>query len=217
MSSSAQVRSTAQIEALNYALARFADRVQNALESLDGELHRADQWIDHDRPAFWRAQIREAEDDLHQAKGDLDRCLLMTTADGQRPACREQKAAVEQAKARLDYCREKAEQVKHWQRSFRHEKFEYDGRIGQLRGLLAQQVPAARGALARILRRLEEYQIEQAPQTGLGHEPAGGPMSVSSQPAAASQQGAGGALAPGSAEVEAPTDGGPAPGDSQGE
>jgi hypothetical protein len=167
----AQVRSTDAVEALSAALARFAERVQSALDALDGEMHRADDWIEHDRPGHWRMKIREAEDGVHQGKLDLERCLLMTTVDGQRPACREQKAALAEAKARLEYCREKAEKVRHWQRSFRHEMFEYDGRIGQLRGLLDQQVPAARGVLAKILRRLEEYQIERAPESTLAAEP----------------------------------------------
>jgi hypothetical protein len=161
----AQVRSTAAIEDLRNALARFQQRLQNALDSLDGELHRADDWIDHDRPAHWRRQIHEAEDGLHEAKLDLERCLLNIVVEGQRPACREQKAALEQAKARLAYCREKAEKVKHWQRSFRHEMFEYDGRIGQLRGLVEQQLPAARTALAKIVRRLEDYGVERPPDT----------------------------------------------------
>ncbi len=161
----AQVRSTDAVEALSVALARFAERVQNALDALDAEMHRADDWIDHDRPNHWKKQIHDAEDGVHQAKLDLERCLLMTTVDGQRPACREQKAALATAKARLEYCREKADKVRHWQRSFRHEMFEYDGRIGQLRGLLDQQTPAARGVLARIVLRLEEYRVERPPES----------------------------------------------------
>lgn len=170
MSTPAQVRSTDSIEALSVALARFAERVQNALDALDSELHRADDWIEHDRPGHWRTQIKLAEDGLHQAKLDLEQALLMTTADGQRPACREQKAAVEKARAHLNYCREKGEKVRHWQRSFRHEMFEYDGRIGQLRGLLDLQVPAARAVLVKIIRRLEEYRIERAPESRLTEE-----------------------------------------------
>lgn len=161
----AQVRSTDAVEALSVALARFAERVQNALDALDAEMHRADDWIEHDRPNHWKKQIHEAEDGVHAAKLDLERCLLMTTVDGQRPACREQKAALASAKAHLEYCREKADKVRHWQRSFRHEMFEYDGRIGQLRGLLDQQTPTARGVLARIVLRLEEYRIERPPES----------------------------------------------------
>jgi hypothetical protein len=133
-------------------------------------MHRAADWIEHDRPHHWKAQTREADGAVHEAKLALERCLLMTTVDGQRPACREQKAALAEAKVRLDYCRDKAERVRHWQRNFRHEMFEYDGRIGQLRGLLDQEVPAARGVLTKIIRRLEEYQIERAPESGLTGE-----------------------------------------------
>jgi len=158
----AQVRSTEAIEALQTALARFNLRVQNALDALDAELHRASDWVEHDRPSHWRTETHRAEDAVHQAKIELERCLTFS-ATGERPTCREQKAALEAAKARLTYCREKAEAVKHWQRTFRHESFEYDGRIGQLRRMIENDVPRARGVLAKILRRLDEYQIEQAP------------------------------------------------------
>lgn len=158
----AQVRSTDAIESLQTALARFIQRVQNALDSLDAELHRTSDWVEHDRPSHWRTETHRAEDAVHQAKIELERCLTFS-ATGERPTCREQKAALEQAKSRLTYCREKAEAVKHWQRTFRHESFEYDGRIGQLRRMIENDVPRARGVLAKILRRLDEYQIEQAP------------------------------------------------------
>jgi hypothetical protein len=159
----AQVRSTDAIEAFSLALAKFQERVQSALDVLEGDLRRTDNWIDHDRPPHWRGKIHDAESAVHDAKLDLDRCLLMTTLDGQRPACREQKAALEQAKARLEYCREKGDLVKKWQRSFRHDSTEFKGRIGQLRRLVEQDVPTARAVLAKLLRRLDEYQVERPP------------------------------------------------------
>jgi hypothetical protein len=137
--------------------------VQNALDSLDGELHRAADWVEHDRPSHWRSETHRAEDAVHDAKIELERCLTFSVTGGERPSCREQKAALAAAKARLAYCCEKSEAVKHWQRSFRHESFEYDGRVGQLRRILESDVPRARAVLARILRRLEEYQIERPP------------------------------------------------------
>jgi hypothetical protein len=161
--SAAQVRSTEAIEALNLALARFGERVGNALDALDGELRRTDGWIDHERPPYWRDQKHQAETAVHDAKLELERCLMMTTADGQRPACREQKDAVAAAKRRLDYCREKVDVVKKWQRSFRHDAMEFHGRIGQLRRLIDLDVPSARGVLAKILHQIEEYQLEKAP------------------------------------------------------
>jgi hypothetical protein len=163
MSGPAQVRSTDAIEALAVALARFEERVSAALDSLDVDLRRAGDWVEHDRPVYWRNQLREAEQQLHDAKMELERCLLMTVVEGQRPACREQKAAVAQSKVRLEYCREKADRVKKWQRDYRHESMEFHGRVGQLRRLAEQDVPSARILLGKLLARIDEYQIEKAP------------------------------------------------------
>jgi hypothetical protein len=176
MSGPAQVRSTDSIERLSLALARFQERVQNALDSLDSDMRRTDDWIDHNRPAHWKKEIHEAENGVHQAKLDLERCLLMTTVDGQRPACREQKAALVKAKARLDYCREKADVVRKWQRSFRHDSMEFRGRVGQLRRVLEQDVPNARVALEMILRRIDDYQLERAPEAFSAHGVAPAPV-----------------------------------------
>ncbi len=163
MSGPAQVRSMPAIDDLQVAVAKFHQRVQAALDALDGELHRTEDYLEHDRPSHWRKELHDAEDGLHQAKQDLARCLLMTLA-GERPSCREQKAAVKTAQMRLAYCREKADVVKVWQRNFRHESLEFRGRVGQLRRAMEQDVPKARAVLLKILRRLEEYQIERPPE-----------------------------------------------------
>jgi hypothetical protein len=163
MSGPAQVRSTPAIEKLQEALARFEKRVQAALDTLDGEMHRTEDWLEHDRPAHWKRELHEAEDQLHAAKMDLERCLMMVVA-GQRPACREQKAAVDAAKQRLEYCQQKRDVIRHWQRDFRHESLEYRGRIGQLRRLLEHDIPKARALLVKIVRRLEDYQVERPPE-----------------------------------------------------
>lgn len=157
-------------------MVKFQERVQNAIDSLDGELHRASNWVEHDRPAHWKTQTHLAEDAVHQAKLDLERCLLMTVA-GERPTCREQKAALLAAKAHRAYCQEKCEAVKRWQRSFRHEQFEYDGRIGQLRRTMELDVPKAQALLKTIVRRLDEYQIERPPEAQAPTEPVGAPVS----------------------------------------
>ncbi|MBA4105125.1 MAG: hypothetical protein C0485_05150 [Pirellula sp.] len=170
MSSPAQVRSTDAIEALRASLLKFQQRVQIAVDVLDGELHRASNWVEHDRPSYWKQQTHDAEDAVHSAKLELERCLMMTVA-GQRPTCREQKAALDAAKVRRAYCQEKCESVRRWQRNFRHEQFEYDGRIGQLRRAIELDVPKATALLQTILRRLEEYQIERPPESSLPSEP----------------------------------------------
>jgi hypothetical protein len=50
------------------------------------------------------------------------------------------------------------ERVRHWQRTVRHELFEYEGRISQLVRTVEMDVPQAIGVLHKIVRRLEVYQ-----------------------------------------------------------
>ena len=171
MSTPAQVRSTDAIEALRASLLKFQQRVQVAVDVLDGELHRASNWVEHDRPSYWKQQTHDAEDAVHSAKLELERCLMMTVA-GERPTCREQKEALVAAKARRAYCQEKCEAVRRWQRNLRHEQFEYDGRIGQLRRAMELDVPKAAALLQTILRRLDEYQIERPPLSSAPNGPA---------------------------------------------
>ena len=164
MSGPAKVQSIAAIEHFQAALARFEQRAQDALETLTGELRRAIDWLEHDRPAYWKRQDRLASDAIHQAKLDLERCLTFLVA-GERPACREERANLKQAQIRLEYCREKSERVKYWNRQLQHELFEYEGQVSHLQRMLEIELPAARAKLQQLVRRLDAYQIERPPVT----------------------------------------------------
>ena len=80
----------------------------------------------------------------------------------ERPSCYEERAALKKAQARLAYCQEKTERVRHWQRTVEHELFEYQGRISQLVRVVEVDVPHAIGVLHKIVRHLEEYQSLRA-------------------------------------------------------
>lgn len=164
MSGPAQVRSVAAIERFRASLAEFEHRVQNSLDTLSSELNRANDWLDHACPRYWQQQEKDAADAVHQAKLDLERCLIFPIA-GEKPACREERAALKTAQQRQDYCREKRDMVRHWRGVLRHEQYEYEGRIGHLRRLLEVDLPAARAKLNVILRRIEGYTIERPPES----------------------------------------------------
>ena len=131
MSGPAKVHSTDAIEAVRLALVMFVDRVTDALAELSSEMRRVQEWLEHDRPKHWKNQIRLAMDQAHEAQQALHRCLMFPVAD-ERPSCYEERAELKKAKARLEYCQEKTERVRHWQQTMRHELFEYEGRMSQL-------------------------------------------------------------------------------------
>jgi hypothetical protein len=163
MSGPAQVRSVEAIERFRVALVEFEHRTQNALDELTAQLRRATDWLQSDCPAYWVQQEKAAADAVHQAKLDLERCLIFPVA-GEKPACREERAALKATKDRVEYCREKRQLVRHWRGILQHEIFEYEGRIGHLRRLLETELPTARAKLELIVRRIEGYMIERPPE-----------------------------------------------------
>lgn len=156
MDSRANVQSLESIDSVRTALESFADHVSDALADLDGQMRRMKDWLEHDRPRYWKNQLRLAMDGVHEAQQALHRCLMFPVA-GERPACSEERAALKKAQARQAYCEQKFERVRHWQKTVQHELFEYEGRMSQMVRMLEVDVPQAIGVLTRITRHLEDY------------------------------------------------------------
>lgn len=153
----ANVRSLEAIEAVRAALVSFRDELDQAASTIDLEMRRVLDWLEHDRPRFWRTQLRKANDGVTEARAALHCCLMYPIAD-ERPSCYEERAALKQAEARLAYCTEKSERLQHWIREIRHEMFEYEGRIRQLKDVAEIDAPQAMAILDRLVARLQEYQ-----------------------------------------------------------
>lgn len=162
----ANVRSLEAIETVRAALVTFRDEVEQALAMIDIEMRRVLDWLEHDRPPFWRKQVRDANDAVTEARAALHRCLMYPTGD-ERPSCYEERAELKKAEAWLVYCDEKSERLRHWIREIRHEMFEYEGRISQLKDIVEIDVPQATAILARLLVRLHEYQSIRTHTDGL--------------------------------------------------
>lgn len=162
MNGPAQVRSTPAIERFRVSLVEFEKRASSALEVLQIELRRVTDWLEHDCPRYWQQQEKLAADAVHQAKLDLERCLIFPVA-GERPTCREEKAVLKTAKDRLEFCHSQRQKARQWRSTLQHEVFEYQGRIGHLKRMLETELPTARAKLELIIRRVEGYQIERAP------------------------------------------------------
>lgn len=162
----ANVRSLDSIAAMREALLVFQDELDQALSAIDVEMRHVVDWLEHDRPRYWKVQVREAGDAVVEARNNLHRCLMYPIND-ERPSCYEERAALKQAEARQAYCLEKAERLRHWTHEVRHEKFEYQGRISQLKDVVGLDVPQAVAILDRLITRLEEYQAIQSTAGGI--------------------------------------------------
>lgn len=157
MPHSANVRSLDSIEAVKAAMQSFAGRVEQAQTMLDTEIRRLLEWLEHDCPMYWKAQINRAHEEVTRAQAALHQCLMYPIAD-ERPSCLEERAALKRTQQRLRYCEEKLELVRHWSRELQRERFEYDGRMNSLSRLVETDVSRGVQLLTQLVRRLEEYQ-----------------------------------------------------------
>ncbi|MEM6329083.1 MAG: hypothetical protein AAF790_02425, partial [Planctomycetota bacterium] len=103
MPDNANVKSTDAIESVRAALLQFAKLSGDGLTEVGAEMRRVVDWLEHDRPAFWKEQVRRAHDCVQQAKQDLHRCLMLPVGVNERPSCSEERAALKKAEAKLAY------------------------------------------------------------------------------------------------------------------
>jgi len=152
----AQVRSFEAIQAVRDEVSRFAARASDGVDELAGEIRRVLDWVEHDRPAYWRSRVRVAYDRVAEARANLNRCLMYPINE-EAPSCTEEKAALKRAQAHLAYCEEKQRKVHEWARDLRHELHEYDGRIARLKRWVESDAPRCEALLDRTLASLERY------------------------------------------------------------
>ena len=96
MSGPAKVQSSEAIEAVRLALISFIDHVGDSLTELSAEMRRVQEWLERDRPSFWKNQTRLAMDKVHEAQQALQRCLMFPVAN-ERPSCYEERAELKKA------------------------------------------------------------------------------------------------------------------------
>jgi len=163
MSQSANVTSLDALRKFRQALLRFSEEASDALVGLQMEVLRALEWLEHDRPHFWKAQIRRCYDQVAQARAELERAKTKEVA-GHKPSCYEEKKALELAKKRLEYAQQKLEAVKRWTVLVRDEINEYRGRLGPLERCLETDIPRIVALLEKQIAALEAYVQIEAPE-----------------------------------------------------
>lgn len=189
MHHSAKVLSVKTLEDLRLAVAAFVEEAQKALEMVDGEVRRTEQWLE-DRMLFWKAEIRRWEEQVFLAKQALARKKYRETHDRPVDTTDEEKA-LRKAKARLEYTLDKAELTRNWTRQLSHELTEYEGPARTLKSILEADLLRACAILEQKEQDLEAYLQLIAPQAPSSADAAGG-SSAAGNESAEQKHGAGG-------------------------
>lgn len=160
--SHANVRSLDAMRAFRVKMLDFAVVANDVAASLQQQTLTFLDWLEHDRPNFWKQYMLRSFDVIAQARSDLERCKMRTVGD-HRPTCYEEKLALDASKQRLAMAQEKVESVARWCAFVRHEIDEFDGRRGGLQRYTESDLAKSIATLERMILAIEAYaEIESA-------------------------------------------------------
>lgn len=154
--SQANIHSLAAMREFKVYLLEFADVAVDVTASLQQQVLSFLDWLEHDRPNYWKNYMLRSFDVIAQARSDLERCKMRTVGD-HRPTCYEEKLALEAAKQRLQMAQEKVEAVARWTAFVRHEIDEHDGRRGALQRYIESDFAKSIATLERMIAAIEAY------------------------------------------------------------
>src|SRR4051794_2567210 len=155
-SQGANVHSLDALSDVRAALVKFQERAISAMGDLRQKVDRTVDWLELDRPNYWRDQEHRAYDQLATTRVAYETCRLRTTG-GRKSDCIEEKKAFERAKIRMEYVREKQQAVKKWMVQAGREANEYRARTSNFQRTLENEIPLMIAQLGRMIDAIEAY------------------------------------------------------------
>jgi len=156
MNRRAYVTSIDAVRAFKRVLQQFQDQVQDAVTSIDLETRRGIDWVQHNRPQYWKRQSRQADDAVAKARADLMRCKMNKVGDHE-PSCYEEREALRKAEQRQVLCRQKLQLARDWKIKLDHEADEFEARMSQMHLCLDVDFPRVIAGLNRMAKALAAY------------------------------------------------------------
>lgn len=182
--SSARLQSLDTLKDVKAAVMEFAETVNRTLTGVDADVGRVGQWLNQDRPAYWKARVRRCEDEAAKAQTDIMRKKLIAAPEPASVV--EEQKALDAAKRRLAHAQRKLDNVKKWAPVWDREAMLYKTACRGLTEAVHRDMPAAAARLDHLMASLEEYlkvavprtDGEAAPPPGLEQGEGEGPLST---------------------------------------
>lgn len=193
MNDQADVKSIDTLAFVRTAFASFAHECGQAIGEIEIQGQRAVEYLCQDRAAYWKSEIRRANDLVNKAIKDLEHCRTFKKVGDNTPSCIEEKKALEKARQRLAFADAKAELVRKWTPVVQQQFRETGVRLVRFRDVIDVDCPKAMSQLERMLRALDAYQNAASPSSDGDAAASGGSASVKRQ---VEEEGAPAATAP---------------------
>lgn len=155
MGDSARITSVQPLRDMKAALGEFIDAVNVAFANVDAEIGRMSQWLQHERPGYYKHAVRRATDAVTKAKSELSRKQYMRAPEPVSVV--EEKKQVEKLKRRLEELERKQDMVRQWGPRFEREAMLYKSSCRALSELVSATLPKAIQRLEKMAQAIEDY------------------------------------------------------------
>lgn len=160
MSESARISSVTALRDLKVALSQFIEQINIAFASVDAEIGRMGQWLQQERPAYYKHAVRRAEDAVTRAKSDISRKQYMRAPEPVSVV--EERKVLEKLKRRLEELQRKQEAVRKWAPRWEREAMMYKSTCRPLTEYVQSTLPRAIERLEKMAVAIEDYLRLQA-------------------------------------------------------
>jgi len=164
VSESAKVNSTEALKQAKAAMVEFSDAIVTSLASVDSDINRISSWLNQDRPAYWKRQVRHCEEEVIKIKTEIMRKRIIAAPEPASVVDEEKK--LDRMKIKLTQAQARLEAVKRWAPTWDREAMMYKTSTRGLLEFLHADIPRAEGRLERMLDSLEAYSKVAPPTMG---------------------------------------------------
>ena len=181
MSTQADVKSIDTLAFVKAAIAAFAHEANQALGEVELEGSRAVEYLTVDRAAYWKSEVRKANDAVNKATKDLENCRSFKKVGDNTPACVEEKKNLEKARRRLEFCEQKEAITRRWKPVIEQQFRETCVRLVHFHEVTDVRCPKAMAVVERMLKALDAYRAATSPAGADAAAGAGSAASVARQ------------------------------------
>lgn len=160
MAEQAKVTSLDALESFRAALIVFLTKARQSTDEVRDAVRRTKQWLQHDQPEYWSAQIKVRRRALDLATQELFSARLSEFVDKTPKQQR-----VRKCKEALEHAEEKLRNTKKWNQNFEAVSDPLTKRLESLRKFLDDDLPKGVAFLSQAQRTLEDYSEMRHPST----------------------------------------------------
>lgn len=151
-----QVQAVEALEQMRIALNRFGGDLDEALAAAERGLRVAEEWI-AERVRAWQYEVRQATEEVEDARQALASCEADTDEDGHGRSCVGEEAALASAQRQLAHAKEQLAIAQRWLQAIDSAGAEYQREALRMRQTAEECVAKGAANLTALGSRLEAY------------------------------------------------------------